>query len=347
MNLDSAREFFEAKIAPVANALDRDEDAMRTALESIADAGLFALRRPAAYGGPEWPEADFRSFQELIAEYSGALAFLQTQHQSAISMLSKSENESLKQACLGHAHTVSGGIGIGFSQLRRPGPPAVTATPVSGGYLLNGVVPWVTGEGFFPKFLIGAQLESGEAVFGIVPLESQPGIVLSAPMELCAMQAARTVSVELHDWFLDESLVAFIQPNGWIARNDTVNVTLQGSFAIGCCRAALKIVEEAAAKRNVPPICDALTALRSELHDCAEALGRRDEPYELRLKSRAWIIDLAVRCAHAAVVVSSGAANKASHPAQRIYREALVFSVSAQTTDIMIESLNRLVERRK
>jgi len=34
------------------------------------------------------------TFQELVARYSGALAFLQTQHQSAAAMLVQSQNES-------------------------------------------------------------------------------------------------------------------------------------------------------------------------------------------------------------------------------------------------------------
>jgi len=62
-----------------------------------------------------------------------------------------------------------------------------------------------------------------------------------------------------------------------------------------------------------------------------------------RLAVRAWAIDLAVRCAHAAVTASSGAANSLSHPAQRIYREALVYTVSAQTTPIMEATLKRLI----
>jgi hypothetical protein len=61
------------------------------------------------------------------------------------------------------------------------------------------------------------------------------------------------------------------------------------------------------------------------------------------LHLRAWAIDLAVRCAHAAVTVSSGAANYSNHAAQRVYREAIVFTVSGQTTAVMEATLNRLV----
>ena len=68
-----------------------------------------------------------------------------------------------------------------------------------------------------------------------------------------------------------------------------------------------------------------------------------EETTEERLNVRAWAIDLAARAAHAAVTASSGAANSLEHPAQRIYREALVYTVSAQTTPIMEATLRRLV----
>ncbi|CCH64805.1 hypothetical protein RINTHM_3300 [Richelia intracellularis HM01] len=39
----------------------------------------------------------FADFQELVASYSGALAFLQTQHQSAVRMVVSSANTQLKK----------------------------------------------------------------------------------------------------------------------------------------------------------------------------------------------------------------------------------------------------------
>jgi len=43
------------------------------------------------------------------------------------------------------------------------------------------------------------------------------------------------------------------------------------------------------------------------------------------------------------VVVSSGAANGTLHPAGRVYREALVYTVSGQTKDVMVATLDRIM----
>ncbi|HZH98235.1 MAG TPA: acyl-CoA dehydrogenase family protein [Fimbriimonadaceae bacterium] len=346
--LGRAEEFLRSEIGPRANDIDSDPEELRGALRGLCDRSLMALRRPDEYGGPALGEAEFRQFQESVARYSGSLAFLQTQHQSAGSMIARSENSDLKSAYLPRMANGERLVGIGFSQLRRAGSPVMRADRTHGGYVLQGTVPWITGWTFYPEFLIGATLPGGEAVFGIVPFTEQEGIRLSPPMKLAAMESALTVSGEFDGWLLRDELVAFVKPARWIKNNDMINITLQGHFALGCARAGLDILERAAESKPFPFIRDAYAALDVELNLCREATASAqpsagEESTQERLAIRAWAIDLAVRCAHAAVAGSSGAANSLRHPAQRVYREALVYTVSAQTPEIMEATLQRLV----
>lgn len=385
--LELAEQFLREEVGPRAQEIDRDPEALRWALDGMCRRELLALRRPAAYGGPELGEEAFRHFQETCARYSGTLSFLQTQHQSAGSMIAKSDNEELKQEYLPRMGNGERLVGIGFSQLRRGGPPIMRASRTGGGYLLEGHVPWVTGWGFYPEFLVGATLPDGRAVFAVVPLpentsristsqppssffrdgssaapdssrheETEEGgspdsnhrIRVSPPMRLAAMEAANTVSVDFENFFVPDSKVCFIKEAGWIRNNDQINIALQGHFALGCAQAGLDILLAGANKKNLDFARDAHEGLAKELAECREQtrLAQKgvalEETTQERLNVRAWAIDLAVRCAHAAVAVSSGAANSVEHPAQRVYREALVYTVSAQTTPIMEATLARL-----
>ena len=348
--VESAIAYLQAEVRPNAQAIDEDPEALELALKGLCERGLMALRRPTEFGGPALSEARFRTFQEEVARVSGALAFLQTQHQSAVSMIARSDNASLKGTYLPRMHDGGRLVGIGFSQLRRAGPPMMRAIRIEGGYRLDGSVPWITGWTFFPEFLVGATLPDGDSVFGVMPLasvaEGDSNIELSPAMRLAAMESAMTVSATIENWFLPDDLVAFVKPADWIKNNDMINVTLQGHFALGCARAGLDILLEASDKKPLPFLREGWNALDHELESCRAAITATSpvetaEPERLRL--RAWAIDLAVRCAHAAITASSGAANSMSHPAQRVYREALVFTVSAQTTPIMEATLNRLV----
>jgi alkylation response protein AidB-like acyl-CoA dehydrogenase len=346
--LEVAEEFLVNYVAPRANLIDGDVEELRVALQGLCDRKLMALRRPVEFGGPELNETSFRMFQEAVARRSGSLAFLQTQHQSAVSMVAKWGSQELKQDYLprmADEHLV----GIGFSQLRRPGEPIMRAREVDGGYRLDGLVPWVTGHLFYQEFLIGAALPNGESVFGIVPfidLEQDGGaITFEGPMRLAAMESPQTMEAILTNWLLPTERVAFVKPAGWLANNDMINVTLQAWFALGCARAGLDIVDQAYVHRGAPFIQKAWFALDEELGRCRGKIMENEEDLGSRLRARAWAIDLAARCTHAGVIASSGAANSIHHAAQRVYREALVYSVSAQTQDIMEASLNRLVSR--
>ncbi|MBS1700054.1 MAG: acyl-CoA dehydrogenase family protein [Armatimonadetes bacterium] len=345
-----AIQFFETEIKPNAFAIDHDTKAMAAAFEGLKKNGFMGLKRPEAYGGPAMAEPDFRRFQEEIARYSGALAFLQTQHQSAVSLLNKQGSEKIKAEYLPKMHDEKM-VGLGFSQLRRAGDPICRAKVVDGGFVIDGSVPWITGKGYFHEYIIGATMSNGQALFGMVPLKNLKGQTLSKPMKLAAMEAANTVSAQLEGYFLPNRKVAFIKDKDWMRANDAFNITLQGHFAIGCALAGIDVVRENGAKRGLTFLTRAASDLEKELHDCRQALVESQKDFGEdtapdRLKKRAWAIDLMMRCAQAAVTSSSGAANSASHPANRVLREAIVFSVSAQTSAIMEATMDRLVNLR-
>ncbi len=350
VTIDTALDFLRGEVAPRAAELDRSPEALRAVVREAGRAGILGLKIPARYGGPGVSDDEFRLFQEECARASGAFAFLQTQHQSAGSILLHNASEEVRAATLPRMGSGERTIGVGFSQLRRSGPPVATVEPVAGGYVANGSVPWITGYGIFGEYLLGATLPSGESLFAVVPLEEGSHQHHEGPMRLAAMETAGTVAMTLDGLFIPERDVAFVKPGSWVRENDLFNIALQSQFAFGCARGGIDVVRAAAERPGKEFLVPYADALAGELERCrtetAEAMGDRTEATAgERLKLRAWAIDLAVRCAHAAVAASSGAANAADHPAGRLYREALVYTVSAQTFPIMLATLDRLVER--
>lgn len=397
-------------ICTQANQLDRDPEALQQAFWTLGKRSLLGLKGPTDWGGTDWGRTDlggtdlggterspllFYHYQETVARYSGALAFLQTQHQSAVGMLSSCHNPSLKDQYLRHAIQGTIGIGVGFSQLRRSGSPLVTAVPIAapgdtefkeevngdtpsetqveysnGGFWVNGQVPWITGYGCFQQFILGATLPDGRILFGLLPLEttvqSHQGsstkghLTISKPLDLAAMMATNTVTATLKNWHLPANQVLTIKAADWIHQSDRRKTLNHSFFALGCARAGLDIMAIAANQSNdSAAIQDTLKAtwsrLDTQLTHCRQKIYHAqsdlhstpgdggDQAVAHRLQFRAEAIHLAVRCAHGAVIVSKGAANILDHPAQRVYREALAFSVFGQTTAVMQASLSELV----
>lgn len=348
--LETADIYFWETIAPVANQLDEDVEALRSALQGLGDRNLLALRVPKAYNGAALENRLFHSFQEQTARFSGALAFLQTQHQSAGAILSKSENEALKQAYLPDMGSGRKMVGIGFSHLRRQDNPPLKAIETAHGFQLHGYIPWITGFGFFESVLIAATLPNGQAVYGIVPFadtqqDTGGAIRFSEPMQLAAMSSTNTVTAELVEWNLSASEVVFVTGVGAIFKSDRANVLNHSFFALGCAQAGLDILSRTAEMKSYLSIAPVYETLFEEFKLCQHLIySAQDQSFEERLKLRVWAIELATKCAHAAVVASSGAANAKRHPAQRVYREALVFSVAGQTTAVLEATLARITQ---
>lgn len=346
--LEKVDRVLREEVAPRAEAMDGAPAALAEGLATLAREDLLALKRPEAFGGPNLPDPEIRRFQETVARYSGALAFLQTQHQGVSGMLAGSPNQALAEAYLPQMGNGGKLVGVGFSQLRRPGPPIVRAERIDGGYRIEGRVPWVTGFGFYGEFVVGAALPDGQAVFGLVPLVETETVHPTPPMRLAAMAAAGTVAVGLDGFFLSDDRVIAVRPAGWISGNDEINIAQQGSFALGCAQAGIDVLARNAERRHLDFAEQARASLQTELDEIRGEAERwagqaTSENVAERLDLRARMIDVMVRCAHAAVVSSSGAANSLDHPAQRIFRESLVFSVSAQTGPIMEATLDRIV----
>jgi len=353
MIIDSAKSYLLTEVAPLANEIDTNPDALLNALKGLGNLGLLALRVPQQWGGYGVSDATFANFQELVARYSGALAFLQTQHQSAAGMLVQSSNFALQQTYLPHMGNGDVLLGVGFSHIRRLGDPTTVAIPVAGGYQIDGFVPWVTGWNLFAEFIVAATLPDGGAVFGIVPfVETQQAtggaIAFGTPMQLASMRSTSTLSATLTRFFLPSDRIVFIKPAGWIHNNDIKNILRATPLAIGCATAGLDIIQAAAQAKSLAFIDEAFTALDRELSECREAIAQAHySTFTHKVQLRAWAIDLAVRTAHAAVTVSSGSANDSDRPAQRVYREALVYTVSGQTPAIMAATLKQLTSPRQ
>lgn len=352
--LDIAKSYLVDKVAPKANEIDINPDSLFAALQGLGDLGLLALKVPRKWDGKELNQQDFSEFQELVARYSGALAFLQTQHQSAGSMLVNSNNSCLQQEYLPRMGTGELLVGVGFSQLRRQGEPLTKAVAVKGGYQLEGFVPWVTGYGCFHSFIVAATLSDGGVIFGVVPFQETQQkaggtITFSHPASLAAMTSTNTVSATLSNWFLSSENLVAIRSGDWIHENDRKNVLRSSFLTTGCALAGLDVIESTLQKKPFSFIQTAFESLNQELRECRHQIREinqqsADVELSVKLKLRAWAIDLATRIAHACVTVSSGAANYSHHNAQRIYREALVFTVTGQTPAVMEATLARLVQ---
>lgn len=337
--------FLAEWVRPRANLLDQEVAALREALAEMGRRGLLGLRVPREHGGQGLDPLDFRRFQESSARASGALAFLESQHQSACSLVARSSNEPLKARLLPRLARGEDTSAIAFSHLRRPGPPLVRAQAVPGGYRIDGRLPWVTGWGLFTVCVTAAPLADGRILFAVHPLAESTSMRATPPLALAAMAVTQTVEIAVDNLFIPDADVVDVHPATWIQENDRIAIALQSPLALGCAQAGIDVLRAEGEKKNHAGMKDAAGRLDRELEAVrVEAYRAMEENSDLQrgLEARAAAIELAGRTTHAAVLAAAGAGNLMSHPAQRVYREALAFSVLALSPPIQSEALSRL-----
>lgn len=345
--LSQVGSFLDERVLPMASELDVDSAALFGAFEVAAELRLLTPKMPEQWNGAGLSGREYQQLQSMVAARSGALTFLLSQHQSAASFILASENEALKAAYLPGMATGEKRIGVGFSHLRRRESP-LRARRVNGGYLLSGEVPWVTGAGLFEAFVGGAALPNGESVFGLLPLaDSRSGkgeLLVSRPMDMASMAATRTVRISLKDWFVADEQVLGLRPAGWLRQRDITNPLSPIGMILGCAVGACYVLAASLRRREISHrLIGVLVEERTDLIAAVEAVtGLPKSGYSEKMALRGRAIAHMNKCAQAAMMASGGAANAMGHPARRVYGEALVFSVSGQTNEGAIASLDAI-----
>ena len=334
-----ARDICRTVIEPRAEAVDRSGQVPIENLKALADAGLVrALVERPALRGP---------FTEELCSSCGTTYFTLTQHLGSAERILKNGSPEL-QKLLPDFLDGRAWVGVGFGHLRRP-QRMLSATPVSGGWTLSGVAPWVTGWPILKGTIYGAWLPDGRHVYVYADAGVSEAQRPSAPLPLCAMGATETVEVTLDSLFVPEENFLFYSSLEELTRGDDANLAGNVAPMIGVARGSVRMLEALAKKKPIPAIARSAEALSVQINTCRErcgSLSRADRSEsgwkEAALDARTEAIELGMRAAGCAVAAASGGANSLDHPAQRRWREAMFYSLFQQTTEILAASSWRL-----
>lgn len=206
-------QLLEKKIKPRAERMDVDPKALRKGFKGLAKHKLLRQRVSKEYGGHALEREEYFAYTEQIQSYSGALGFLQRQHQAAGRFISQSDNMALKREWLPLMIKGKRTVGISVSHLRAPATPCVEAVPTDGGWSLKGHVSWVSGYRLFDWLIMGFFCpREGLEGMGLVRFKKRRTCHVSKAINTIAMSSTQTVSLELKDYFLPESHIVSLKP---------------------------------------------------------------------------------------------------------------------------------------
>jgi len=336
-------------LAPRATETDLASVPPADNIRRLADAGLLGVSTPPEYGGLGADAALHRAFVETIAAACGTTAFVLFQHLGACRHVASGEDAAMRARLLPALARGERFCTLAFSHLRRPGPPAVRVERDGDGFVFDGTAPWCTGKGVADDVLLAGTLESGDTVWVVVPLVESAALHAGEPLRLCAANASATVTLECRALRVPGERFVKTMTQAQLAADTAGAILYFTALSLGVTRAAIALIRERAEGPRRDVLTATADALEQEAGRARDAVNRAEQSApefaDAAVELRAWCIDLGVRAAHAAVIVGSGAANILDSPAQRLYREAMLYTLTAQTWPLQQASLRRLVAR--
>ena len=269
---------------------------------------------------------DFCDHLATLSEVSGAFGFLALQQVVA--------NGRLGERIRNFDELPA--IGVAYGHLRNP----AGMTPRSINGLVGGAIPWFTGSGIFEYAILGFRDERNLEITALVKSENRPEFQHHEAMSLIACNGINTVQVQVGKLKVVQNEYISVNNAGHMKSGDAASVYYHTPLMVGNMRASQRAIMDC---ERVPGELRKRSQSQTEylLSRISSAFINGIEP-NLGCKLRAETADYSVRLARLCALAQGGASINDSHPAQRRYREALLFNLMAQTDEIVSDAFRQM-----
>ena len=329
MNLDSLRIQLRDR-----QGVDDEHAWPAASLELLSDAGCWGKVIAADYGGSAVAPVDQLATYEAVAAGSLTMALILTQHDGACELIADCDNQDLARRVLPKCADGSCLATVGISQLttsRRTAGPGMRVATVGHGFHLTGLMPWVTAARHADYIVTGGVLPDGDQILTLVETDA-PGLTVAEPMAFVALSASFTSEVRCDGVDVGQDHLMRGPVDRVLALRAPVKPLSVSAVGIGVAGALLEAVRERTPM--LPQASDLLSgtiperfdAVRQRLFDAADALDDPDAEIPA-MDIRVAVNDLIMRLATTYLTLAKGSGYLSTHPAQRLFREAMFFLV--------------------
>jgi alkylation response protein AidB-like acyl-CoA dehydrogenase len=297
----------------------------------LRENGVLEWCIPVQYRGQERVGIDLLNGYERLAAHCLTTCFILSQRDAACRRIRDHGSPELCQELL---PALAGGktfATVGLSHLttsRRHTPPSLRANETKDGFVLNGVMPWVTGAQRADHFVTGAVLEDGRQIMVAVPRHLD-GLTIGPPLPLMALCGSLTAEVYCRHVKVDPKwLLAGPADNVMAAGRSGTGGLETSCLALGLADAAITYLFHEAENRaelrvNAESLEKSCQSFREEMHRLVQEQATAEAAMGLRSRANS----LVLRSTQAALTASKGMGFLKNHPAQRWARQALFFLV--------------------
>ncbi len=318
-------------------------------VDLLTEAGCWGRVIATDHGGTAVDPAEQISTYVAVAAGSLTMALILTQHDGACELLGDCDNQALASRVLPKCADGSCLATVGISQLttsRRTSGPGMRAAKSGDGFQLTGIMPWVTAARHADFIVTGGVLPDGNQILALVETDA-PGLTIADPMEFVALSSSYTSEVRCDGVEIDRDHLMRGPVERALALQSPVKPLSVSAVGLGMASALLEAVRERspslpqAANLLSGAIPDRFEAVRQRLFDAADALGDPDAEVPA-MDIRVAVNDLVIRLASTCLTLAKGSGYLSTHPAQRLFREAMFFLVWSAPPHVQAGTLDLL-----
>jgi len=341
----TVREIAARELAPLVHKIDAEGLYPDSVMRAFGQAGAFAAHLPGHNGGPDLVTA-IRAMT-VAGEYCLSTAFCMWCQDALGWYIFASGNDGLTRSL---GQRVAGGAALGGTALSNPmktffgiEPIRLKAKRADGGYVVKGVLPYVSNLGADHYF--GCVFEvAGEPrrfVMAVVPCASQ-GVSIVDNTKFVALDGTRTFTVQFRDAFIPDTFVLADPSDAFVKRIRAGFILLQAGMAFGMIRGCIDLMNRTKGPLgHVNKYLDAqpeqfgeqLADMEAQVERLAATPFETDPDYwRAVIEARLAAGEASVAAAHAAMLHSGARGYVAGAAAQRRLREAYFVAIVTPAT---------------
>lgn len=242
-----------------------------------------------------------------------------------------------------------------FSEIEKI---ALTATPVAGGYRVNGMLPWVSNLGPGHHFGIAAKLADSDDYMMAIVSDDLEGMSLRCNAHFIALEGTGTYSCLFRDAFVPDEWVLAAPCDDYVARIRPGFVLTQVGMGLGLTASCIELMERSNRRLGhvnqflddqASDLATDLNIARQRTYQLADQLDHCKgiaEPQLMReiIQARITAGELSLRSSQASMLHAGARAYVHGSPAERKLREAYFVAIVTPALKHLKKMLNDMKE---
>ncbi|AFY70018.1 Acyl-CoA dehydrogenase type 2 domain protein [Thalassoporum mexicanum PCC 7367] len=334
------------ELEPIVKDIDLKGVYPQQFMHKVGKLGGFAQSVPTELGGAAKGLKATTQVIEAISNQCMSTGFIAWCQVACVWYLQKSENKYLHREVLPKVASgeVLAGTGLSnpmkhFANIEKI---AIEAKPCDGGYVLNGLLPWVSNIDAGHYFAVVAKIaDTEDYMMAIVSEGDFPGLTLRQNAHFIALEGTKTFSCVLRDVFVADQFVLSAPCDQYIPRIKPGFILTQVGMGLGLVNSCIELIQRSNKRLGhvnyflddqAEELASELEMLRLRTYTLADRIDAFEGDYDPELdreaiQARITAAELSLKAANSAMLHAGARAYLHGSPQERKLREAYFVAI--------------------